>query len=60
MGLALKPGAYGPAIGFTNTTNGRGSTARAARLIVRPLRDYLLDAPGDTLLDDHGEKLLAR
>ena len=33
--LQLPPGAYGPGIAFTNTTNGQGSTTRSARLIIQ-------------------------
>jgi hypothetical protein len=31
----LSPGAYGPAVGFTNVSNGRGSTSRLAKLTVQ-------------------------
>ena len=33
--LQLPPGAYGPGVAFTNTTNGQGSTTRSARLIIQ-------------------------
>jgi hypothetical protein len=32
---SLSPGAYGPAVGFTNVSNGRGSTSRLAKLTVQ-------------------------
>ena len=32
--LRLPPGTYGPSIGFTNLTNGRGSTTRTASLTI--------------------------
>lgn len=31
----LSPGAYGPAVAFTNVSNGKGSTTRPAKLIVQ-------------------------
>src|SRR6266446_3607628 len=31
----LRPGTYGPAVAFTNVSNGRGSATRPARLVVR-------------------------
>src|SRR5215510_10811737 len=31
----LSPGAYGPGVAFTNMSNGRGSTARPARLVIQ-------------------------
>jgi len=34
-GSSLSPGAYGPAVGFTNVSNGRGSTSRLAKLTVQ-------------------------
>ena len=65
--IALSPGTYGPAIAFTNVSNGRGSTTRSAKLIVegpslaRPTSQtgrgdggYLLDSHGGVLLDDRG------
>ena len=67
----LRPGTYGPAVAFTNVSNGKGSATRAAKLIVRgpslprPTgrieRDrggYLLDDHGGYLLDDRGGRLL--
>jgi len=67
----LRPGTYGPAVAFTNVSNGQGSATRAAKLIVRgpslprPTgrieRDrggYLLDDHGGYLLDDRGGRLL--
>jgi len=32
---SLSPGAYGPAVAFTNVGNGRGSATKPARLVVR-------------------------
>jgi hypothetical protein len=32
---SLSPGTYGPAVGFTNVSNGRGSTSRLAKLTVQ-------------------------
>jgi hypothetical protein len=32
---SLSPGAYGPAVGFTNVSNGRGSTSRLAKLTIQ-------------------------
>jgi hypothetical protein len=67
----LRPGTYGPAVAFTNVSNGHGSATRPARLIVRgpslphptgPIErgrgDYLLDDHGGYLLDDRGGRLL--
>jgi len=67
----FRPGTYGPAVAFTNVSNGQGSATRAAKLIVRgpslprPTgrieRDrggYLLDDHGGYLLDDRGGRLL--
>jgi hypothetical protein len=67
----LRPGTYGPAVAFTNVSNGQGSATRPAKLIVRgpslprPTgrieRDrggYLLDDHGGYLLDDRGGRLL--
>jgi hypothetical protein len=69
----LLPGTYGPGIGFTNVSNGRGSATRSARLTVRgpsmppPTGQiergrggYLLDGRGGYLLDDRGGRLLAQ
>src|SRR5262249_5131475 len=69
----LRPGTYGPAVAFTNVSNGQGSATRPAKLIVRgpslprPTgrieRDrggYLLDDHGGYLLDDHGGRLLGQ
>ena len=66
----LSPGTYGPGVAFTNVSNGRGSTTRPARLIVRgpslpaPTGQidrgrggYLLDSHGGYLLDDRGGRL---
>ena len=67
---SLPPGAYGPAVAFTNVSNGQGSTTKSAKLIIRAprptgqiVRDgerYLLDNQGGYLLDDRGGRLLAR
>jgi hypothetical protein len=69
----LRPGTYGPAVAFTNVSNGRGSATRPARLIVRGPSlprptgqiergrgDYLLDDHGGYLLDDRGGRLLGQ
>jgi len=69
----LRPGTYGPAVAFTNVSNGHGSAARPARLIVRGASlprptgqiergrgDYLLDDHGGYLLDDRGGRLLGQ
>jgi hypothetical protein len=69
----LPPGEYGPAVAFTNVSNGQGSTTRSAKLIVQGpssagatgkfaphSRGYLLDNRGGFLLDDRGGRLLAR
>lgn len=67
---SLAPGTYAPAVKFTNVTNGRGSTSRAIRLLVVPpdpaatagiaRRAPLLDERGGAILNDRGERLLAR
>jgi hypothetical protein len=68
----LTPGAYGPAVAFTNVSNGKGSTTRAAKLVVQapsaprattqtaPNRGagFLLDDRGGYLLDDRAGRLL--
>jgi hypothetical protein len=69
----LRPGTYGPAVAFTNLSNGHGSATRPARLIVRvpslprPTGQiergrggYLLDSHGGNLLDDRGGRLLGQ
>ena len=69
----LRPGTYGPAVAFTNVSNGHGSATRPARLIVRGPSlprppgqnergrgDYLLDDQGGYLLDDRGGRLLGQ
>jgi len=70
----LSPGAYGPAVAFTNVSNGQGTTTRPARLIIQgslpspatgqiaPARSggFLLDDRGGYLLDDRGDRLLAQ
>jgi hypothetical protein len=67
-------GTYGPAIRFTNVTNGRGSATFPARLTVQPppspprpageiARErggYLMDGHGGYLLDDRNGRLLAQ
>jgi hypothetical protein len=69
----LSPGAYGPAVAFTNVSNGQGSTTRPAKLIIQgssppratgqiaPNRGggFLLDR-GGYLLDDGASRLLAQ
>jgi hypothetical protein len=70
---SLPPGTYGPAVAFTNVSNGRGSATRPARLTVRGASlprptgqvergrgGYLLDGRGGYLLDDRGGRLLAQ
>jgi len=69
--VQLRPGVYGPAIAFTNVTNGKGSTTRAATLTVTaqepptvktqkppPKLDYFLGGTTDHLLDKSGGRLL--
>ena len=70
----LSPGTYGPAIAFTNLSNGRGSATFPATLTVRaPLSSsrpageiararggYLLNSHGGYLLDDRNSRLLAQ
>ena len=57
--LRLPPGTYGPSIGFTNLTNGRGSTTRTASLTIQvPQPDPGLTTGDGRLLDDHGGRLL--
>jgi hypothetical protein len=70
----LSPGAYGPAVAFTNVSNGQGSTTRPAKLIIQgssppratgqiaPNRGggFLLDDRGGYLLDDGATRLLAQ
>jgi hypothetical protein len=71
--LRLSPGGYGPAVAFTNVSNGQGSTTRTARLIIQAAsspratdqiapndRGYLLDNRGGYLLDDRGSRLLGQ
>jgi hypothetical protein len=71
---SLPPGTYGPAVAFTNVSNGRGSATRPARLTVsgasppRPTGQiergggggFLLDSQGGYLLDDRGGRLLGQ
>jgi hypothetical protein len=70
----LSPGAYGPGVGFTNVSNGQGTTTRPAKLIIQgsspppatgqiaPGRGggFLLDDRGGYLLDGRGGRLLAQ
>ena len=69
----LRPGTYGPAVAFTNVSNGHGSATRPARLTVRGPSPpgprgqiergrggYLLDDRGGYLLDDRGGRLLGQ
>src|SRR5499433_4028405 len=70
----LSPGAYGPGVGFTNVSNGQGTTTRPAKLIIQgpfPPRatgqiapgrggGFLMDDRGGYLLDDRGGRLLAQ
>jgi hypothetical protein len=69
----LSPGEYGPAVAFTNVSNGRGGTTRPAKLIIQALSaprpttqiapsrgGYLLDSSGGYLLDDRAGRLLAQ
>lgn len=66
----LQPGAYGPAVAFTNVTNGKGSVVRRAILLIHArstasverLQDnrVLLDDERRMLLDNMGRGLLAR
>jgi hypothetical protein len=70
----LSPGAYGPGVGFTNVSNGQGTTTRPAKLIIEgssppratrqiaPNRGggFLLDDRGGYLLDDGASRLLAQ
>jgi hypothetical protein len=57
--IHLPPGAYGPAVAFTNVSNGQGSATRLAKLIISR-GGYLLDGRGGYLLDDGARRLLAR
>src|SRR5215831_16862587 len=70
----LAPGTYGPGVGFTNVSNGQGTTTRPATLIIQgpsppratsqiaPYRGggFLLDDRGGYLLDGRGGRLLAQ
>jgi hypothetical protein len=73
--IHLPPGAYGPAVAFTNVSNGQGSATRLARLFIRAsspsasasahpdaksLGGRLLDGRGGYLLDDGARRLLAQ
>src|SRR5262252_6287467 len=70
----LSSGTYGPGVGFTNVSNGQGTTTRPARLVIQgsspppaagqiaPGRGggFLLDDRGGYLLDGRGGRLLAQ
>ena len=60
----LSPRAYEAPATFTNLTNGQGTTRRTAKLTVQqsatPSQGYLLDERGGTLLNNQGERLIAR
>jgi hypothetical protein len=70
----LAPGTYESGVLFRNVTNGQGFATRAAKLIIkgapipspsttrRPKGDeeYLQDRFGRFLLDDYGERILAK
>jgi hypothetical protein len=70
---SLPPGAYGPAVAFTNVSTGRGSATRPAKLIIQaqssprptpqiaPNRGgFLLDSRGGYLLDEQDNRLVAQ
>jgi hypothetical protein len=60
----LSPGTYGPGVGFTNVTNGRGSTTRSAKLIVHrgsqqpTASHFITDDRGGFLLGDRHSGIL--
>jgi hypothetical protein len=57
----LSPQAYEAPVTFINVTNGQGTTRRTAKLTVEPSSTgYLRDNSGGYLLDDRGQRLLAR
>src|SRR5215467_9249646 len=57
----LSPQAYEAPVTFINVTNGQGTTHRTAKLIVEPSSTgYLRDNSGGYLLNERGERLLAR
>jgi len=57
----LSPQAYEAPVTFINVTNGQGTTRRTAKLIVEPSSTgYLRDEGGGYLLDNRGQRLLAR
>jgi len=72
--IRLLPGTYESGVLFRNVTNGQGFATRAAKLIIegvsnpsppntrmpRGREEYLRDNYGGYLLNDHGEKLLAK
>jgi hypothetical protein len=73
LAARLQPGTYQAQIAFTNVTNGRGTTSRAASLTVlsssiarestgslKSDTGRLETESGELLLDDRGQPLLAR
>jgi hypothetical protein len=69
--IHLPPGAYGPAVAFTNVSNGQGSATRLAKLVIqapsgsappdaKSRGGRLLDGRGGYLLDDGARRLLAQ
>src|SRR5215831_19141921 len=57
----LSPQVYEAPVTFTNVTSGQGTTRRTAKLTVEPSSTgYLRDESGGYLLNDRGERLLAR
>ena len=57
----LSPQAYEAPVTFINVTNGQGTTRRTAKLTVEPSSTgYLRDESGGYLLDNRGQRLLAR
>ena len=57
----LFPQAYEAPVTFINVTNGQGTTRRTAKLTVEPSSTgYLRDESGGYLLDNRGQRLLAR
>src|SRR5215475_6481986 len=57
----FSPQAYEAPVTFINVTNGQGTTRRTAKLTVEPSsQGYLLDKSGGYLLNNRGQRLLAR
>jgi hypothetical protein len=59
----LSPGAYGPAVAFTNVSNGKGSTTRLAKLTIQApssprATDQIVPNGGSYLLNNRGGYLL--